>query len=420
MKLSFNAYGIDNQLIYKYSDKVIKAHEQLNDGTGRGHEFLGWLSYESSFDQFLIDGIKLVATEIREKADVLLVLGIGGSYLGAKAVLEALGGSFKTAGVEVIFAGHHLNGEYMLELLEYVKTKSVYVNVISKSGTTLETALAFRMVKSMMKEKYPDDFNQRIIATTDADKGALRAYADSVGLRTFPIPDEIGGRYSVFTAVGLLPMAASGIEIEEVLMGLKKGIADFNEPILENNPAYYYAAARYVLYRFGKQIELFVTSQPKLTFLGEWLKQLFGESEGKEGKGIFPACAQFSTDLHSLGQWIQDGNRNIFETMVLIEEPEKELKIEFDLENLDGLNHLTGKSFDEMDKIMMRSAMKAHIGGDVPCLNIEIKRLDAFNLAYLMYFFMKACAVSGYLLGVNPFDQPGVEAYKNNMKNMMK
>jgi glucose-6-phosphate isomerase len=377
------------------------------------------LDYAESFkDPFALQIVAL-GKEIKEMADVLVVLGIGGSYLGSKTLIDGLNPFFKKSKTEIIFAGHQLSGVYLEELLESLEGRSVYVNVISKSGTTLETALAFRFLMNFMRSHYPDTWAERIIATTDPEKGALRTLCDREGIRSLPIPADIGGRYSVFTAVGLLPAAVAGIDITDLLMGLKKGIVDFGQADLKKNLAYQYAATRHMLYKEGKRIELFALHHPALMSLGEWLKQLFGESDGKNGRGLFPAAAMFSTDLHSLGQWIQDGKRNIFETMINIENSEKEVCIPSVDESYDGLDHLVGRPMQEIDRIMMASAMKAHLSGGVPVVSIQMERLDAYHLAYLMYFSMRSCAMSGYLADINPFDQQGVEAYKQNMREMM-
>lgn len=418
IKLKFEGIGDDS--LDLYNKEVLAAHEALNQYNGAGSDFLGWLRYESAFDRETLDQIKKVSKEISSQADVLLVLGIGGSYLGASAFISALSHYFKNNPVEIIFAGNDLDGEYLSELLSYIKGKSVYVNVISKSGTTLETALAFRTIKKYMRDNFEEDFSQRIIATTDASAGTLRKYADEHKMRSFVIPNDIGGRYSVFTPAGLLPMAVAGIDIDEVLEGLKTSIDDFNKVSIDENPAYQYALIRQYLYSKNKKIEIFVNHKKKLRGLAEWFKQLFGESEGKEGKGIYPSSAIFSTDLHSLGQMIQEGERSIFETFLIVKESASQLIINEDAENPEKLNDLANRSFDDIDHVMLNAVKKAHLSGDVPCISIEIESLNAFNLAYLMYFFMKTCAMSGYLQKVNPFDQPGVEAYKTNMREFMK
>ncbi|MCK5762764.1 MAG: glucose-6-phosphate isomerase, partial [Clostridiales bacterium] len=365
--------------------------------------------------------IKEIGEEIRDKADVLLVLGIGGSYLGAKAFISSMKNYFdKSDSLEIIYAGNQLNSEYLVELLDYIEGKSVYVNVISKSGTTIETAIAFRILRKYLEERFPEDADRRIIATTDIEKGALRKLSDIKGYRTLPVPDDIGGRYSIFTSVGLLPIAAAGIDIDEVVKGLKAAIVDFDNENLLENTAYQYAVIRNIFYSEGKKIELFVNHHPKLVYLSEWFKQLFGESEGKDGKGIFPASVLFSTDLHSLGQIIQEGERTLFETFLNIEKPKKDIAVEEDENNYDGLNEISKFSVDDIDKIMLKATKEAHFEGNVPYIDLKIKNIDAFNLTYLMYFFMKACAMGGYLLDVNPFNQPGVEAYKSKMKALLK
>ncbi len=420
MNIKLNFEGIGDYSHDSYNNEVFAAHESLNQHNGAGSDFLGWLRYEAAFDRGTLDQIKKVSKEISSQADVLLVLGIGGSYLGASAFISALSRYFERSPVEIIFAGNDLDGEYLSELLSYIKGKSVYVNVISKSGTTLETALAFRTIKKYMRDNFEEDFSQRIIATTDSSEGTLRKYADEHKMRSFVIPNDIGGRYSVFTPAGLLPMAVAGINIDEVMEGLKTSIDDFNKVSIDENPAYQYALIRQYLYSKNKKIEIFVNHKKKLRGLAEWFKQLFGESEGKEGKGIYPSSAIFSTDLHSLGQMIQEGERNIFETFLIVKESATQLIINEDAENPEKLNDLSNRSYDDIDHVMLNAVKKAHLSGDVPCISIEIESLNAFNLAYLMYFFMKACAMSGYLQKVNPFDQPGVEAYKTNMREFMK
>ncbi len=421
MNIKLEYKGIEQSKIESYQSLVLENHKLLNEKTGKGSDFLGWLDYKSSLDEQLLGSIKEIGEEIRDKADVLLVLGIGGSYLGAKAFISSMENYFdKSDSLEIIYAGNQLNSEYLVELLDYIEGKSVYVNVISKSGTTIETAIAFRILRKYLEERFPEDADRRIIATTDVEKGALRKLSDIKGYRTLPVPDDIGGRYSIFTSVGLLPIAAAGIDIDEVVEGLKAAIADFDNENLSENTAYQYAVIRNILYSEGKKIELFVNHHPKLVYLSEWFKQLFGESEGKDGKGIFPASVLFSTDLHSLGQIIQEGERTLFETFLNIEKPKNDIAIEEDENNYDGLNEISKFSVDDIDKIMLKATKEAHLEGNVPYIDLKVKQIDAYNLTYLMYFFMKACAMGGYLLEVNPFNQPGVEAYKSKMKALLK
>ncbi|WP_100013209.1 glucose-6-phosphate isomerase [Lentibacillus sediminis] len=414
----FNQQELDN--LEKY---VETAHQALHEQTGAGSDFLGWLDLPVDYDKEEFTRIQKSAEKIRNDSDVLLVIGIGGSYLGARAALEMLNHPFNTLlskeernAPQVIFAGHHMSASYMTQLLEVLKDKDVSINVISKSGTTTEPAIAFRIFKNFLEEKYgEEEAKQRIFATTDKQKGALKSSADQAGYETFVIPDDVGGRYSVLTAVGLLPIAVSGISIEAMMEGAAAARNDLAEPSLSNNPAYQYAAVRNILYNKGKVTELLINYEPSLQYFAEWWKQLFGESEGKDQKGIYPSSANFTTDLHSLGQYIQEGRRNIFETVLHVNESANDLTLEADEENADGLNYLAGKNIHEINDKAFQGTLLAHTDGGVPNLVVEVPRLDAHTFGYLVYFFEKACAISGYLLGVNPFDQPGVEAYKKNM-----
>jgi glucose-6-phosphate isomerase len=346
-----------------------------------------------------------------------VVVGIGGSYLGAKAALEFILPYFpKRRNVEVLFAGHNMSSTYLNELCDYLKNKDFSINVISKSGTTTEPAIAFRVLKKLLEEKYGvEEANNRVYATTDKSKGALRVFADSKGYETFVVPDNVGGRYSVLTPVGLLPLAAAGINIKSMMRGARSAKAQYTKKSIYKNDVHMYVALRNLLYRNNKSIEMMVNYEQKLNFFAEWWKQLFGESEGKEHLGIFPASASFSTDLHSLGQYVQDGERILFETILNIENPNKEIYIEEDDLNLDGLNYLSGKSLDYVNKQAFRGTLMAHKDGGVPSIIINVPETSAYSFGYLAYFFELACGVSGYLLGVNPFNQPGVEAYKKNM-----
>lgn len=399
------------------------AHNLLHEKTGAGNDFLGWLDLPENYDKEEYARIKEAAEKIRQSSDVLLVIGIGGSYLGARAALEMLNHSFQNLltkedrnAPQVIFVGHHLSSTYMAELFDLLKGKDFSINVISKSGTTTEPAVAFRIFKKYLEEKYGvDEAKNRIFATTDQAKGALKSSADEAGYETFVIPDDVGGRYSVLTAVGLLPIAVSGVQIDDMMDGAKQAMEDFSTPDLKENAAYQYAAIRNILYNKGKVTELLINYEPSLEYFSEWWKQLFGESEGKDNKGIYPSSANFTTDLHSLGQYIQEGRRNIFETVLHVHSAKKELTLEHSDNDSDGLNYLAGETIHEINEKAFLGTMLAHTDGDVPNLIIEIPRLDAYTFGYLVYFFEKACAISGYLLGVNPFDQPGVEAYKKNM-----
>ncbi|MBN9655520.1 glucose-6-phosphate isomerase [Halobacillus sp. GSS1] len=402
---------------------VSLAHKSLHEKSGAGSDFLGWLDLPEGYDKEEFDRIKKSAEKIKSDSDVLLVIGIGGSYLGARAALEMLNHSFYNElssedrnTPQVFFVGNSISAPYMNELFDVLKDKDVSVNVISKSGTTTEPAIAFRIFRKFLEEKYGvEEARKRIYATTDKQKGALKTLASEQGYESFVVPDDVGGRYSVLTAVGLLPIAASGIDIDEMMKGAQAAQSELSTDKLSDNPAYQYAAVRNVLYNKGKTIEMLVNYEPSLQYFAEWWKQLFGESEGKDQKGIFPASANFSTDLHSLGQYVQEGRRDLFETVLNVETPSSDITIEEDSQNLDGLNYLAGSTVDEVNEKAYLGTMLAHTDGDVPNLILHLPKRDAYTFGYLVYFFEKACAISGYLLGVNPFDQPGVEAYKVNM-----
>ena len=402
--------------------RVAAAQAQLEEATCPGNDFLGWLHLPSSITPEFLGEVKACADVLRQHCDTVVVAGIGGSYLGARAVIEALGNSFawltnKGENPDILFAGNNIGEDYLYELTQYLKTRQFGVINISKSGTTTETALAFRLLKKQCEEQRGKEMARKVIvAVTDAHKGAARTTADKEGYTSFIIPDNVGGRFSVLTPVGLLPIAVAGFDVE----ALVKGAADMEratapEVPFAQNPSAVYAAARNVLYQQGKKIEILVNFQPKLHYMNEWWKQLYGESEGKDLKGIFPAAVDFSTDLHSMGQWIQEGERTIFETVVSVENPEHTLLFPHDEENLDGLNFLSGKRVDEVNKMAELGTRLAHVDGGVPNIRVCIDRLDAYNLGQLIYFFEKACGISGLILGVNPLNQPGVEAYKKNM-----
>ena len=395
--------------------EVEKAHKTTVDKTGLGHEFLGWVDLPGRMDETL-SAIETTAKRLRSIADVLVVIGIGGSYLGAKAVLETLDGYFTTPdGMDVVFVGHHLSAAYMEELQATLADKSFAINVISKSGTTTEPAIAFRFFRRLLESKLGKaEAAERIVATTDATKGALRTLAEREGYDTFVIDDDIGGRYSVFTPVGLLPVACRGHDVNALLAGAKAMMTSLHHAG-DTDALYRYVAARQALYQTGKKVELLVYYEPKLAYVAEWWKQLFGESEGKDGKGLFVAGAAFTTDLHSLGQYLQAGERHLFETVVSINKPLSTLTIQTDEADLDGLNYLAGKSIHDVNRHAMDGTLLAHAEGGTPSIVLELERLDAHHVGALLYFFMSACALSGYVLGVNPFDQPGVEAYKVNM-----
>ncbi|MCD7816698.1 MAG: glucose-6-phosphate isomerase [Bacteroides sp.] len=413
---------ISKEKLASYESNVKACMETLEKGTGLGNDFLGWLHLPSSITQEHIDDLKATAQVLRENCDVVIVAGIGGSYLGARAVIEAMSNSFlwlqeKKAGQPtIIFAGHNIGEDYLYELTEFLKDKKFGVINISKSGTTTETALAFRLLKKQCEEQRGKEMARKVIvAVTDAKKGAARVTADKEGYKSFIIPDNVGGRFSVLTPVGLLPIAVAGIDIEQLVAGAKKMEEVCATESLAENPAALYAATRNELYRSGKKIEILVNFQPKLHYFMEWWKQLYGESEGKDGKGIYPSSVDFSTDLHSMGQWIQQGERTIFETVVSVETPNHELHVPSDEENLDGLNFLAGKRVDEVNKMAELGTQLAHVDGGVPNMRVSVPVLNEYYLGQLIYFFEKACGISGYLLEVNPFNQPGVEAYKKNM-----
>ena len=402
--------------ILKSEEVALKARKTLVEGTGAGNDFLGWVNYPNTYDQEEFARINKAAEKIRKDSEVLVVIGIGGSYLGAKAIIEALSPYFKKEkDLEVIFAGHNLSSTYAAELLAYLEDKEFSINVISKSGTTTEPAIAFRLFKELLEKKYGSDAANRIYATTDKARGALRTLANSEGYETFIVPDDVGGRYSWFTAVGLLPVAASGINIDELMQGAKDALIDATTKEYKVNSCLQYAAVRNLLYNKEKLIEVLVNFEPKLSFVSEWWKQLYGESEGKDKKGLFPASLTYSTDLHSMGQFIQDGTRIMFETVLNIQNPEQNIILKKAEQDLDGLNYLAGTDADSVAKRAMQGTILAHVDGGVPNLVLNVEKLDAYTMGYLLYFFMFACGVSGYILDVNPFNQPGVEDYKKNM-----
>lgn len=393
---------------------VSSAHSMIHGGTGAGSDYLGWVKLPENYDKEEFSRVRTSAEKIRKDSDVLVVIGIGGSYLGAKAAIEMMAPSFGQNGPEIIFAGHHLSSHYMNELKDHLKDKDFSVNVISKSGTTTEPAIAFRVFKKLLEEKY-DSTADRIYVTTDREKGALNTLAKEQGYEMFVVPDDVGGRYSVLTAVGLLPIAAAGIDISQMMEGAAKAMEDLSADTLEENPAYQYAAVRNALFAKGYDVEMLVNYDDRLKYFGEWWKQLFGESEGKDNKGILPHSANFTTDLHSLGQYIQEGKRMLMETVIDVESPLSDLTIEEEDVDLDGLNYLAGTTVDEVNHKAMTGTILAHVDGGVPNMIVSIPVLDAHTFGYMVYYFETACAMSGYLLGVNPFNQPGVEAYKQNM-----
>ena len=402
--------------------EVKAAVKTLEEETGAGNDFLGWINLPTDYDKEEFDRIKKAAEKIKADSDVLVVVGIGGSYLGARAAIELLSHTFYNKlskedrkAPEVYFAGNSISGTYLAHLIQVIGDRDFSVNVISKSGTTTEPAIAFRIFKEMLEKKYGvDEARKRIYATTDAAKGALKKLSTEEGYETFTIPDNVGGRFSVLTPVGLLPIAAAGISIDDLMAGAREAQNDYKAEF-KNNDCYKYAAVRNLLLRDGKSIELLINYEPKVHFVAEWWKQLFGESEGKDGKGLFPASVDLSTDLHSMGQYIQDGQRILFETLIDVVSPDADVVIPFDEADLDGLNYIAGKGMNFVNQKAMEGTQLAHVDGGVPNIRIAVPKMDAFNLGYLFYFFEKACGVSGYLLDVNPFNQPGVEAYKKNM-----
>ncbi|MFZ0445986.1 MAG: glucose-6-phosphate isomerase [Bacillus sp. (in: firmicutes)] len=412
----------EHELTY-LQDAVKVAHHSLHEQTGAGSDFLGWIDLPVNYDKEEFSRIQKAAEKIKSDSDVLLVIGIGGSYLGARAAVEALQHSFfnalpkeKRQAPQIIFTGNNISSSYIHDVFDLLEGKDFSINVISKSGTTTEPAIAFRLFRKLLEEKYgKEEALKRTYVTTDKAKGALKTVADEEGMETFVIPDDVGGRYSILTAVGLLPIAASGLDIDAMMQGARAAREDFGKSELSDNAAYQYAVVRNVLYNKGKTVEMLINYEPALQYFAEWWKQLFGESEGKDQKGIYPSSANFSTDLHSLGQYVQEGRRILFETVIKVDKPKHELTINEIEKDLDGLNYLAGKSIDFVNNKAFEGTLLAHTDGGVPNLIVNIPQLDEYTFGYLVYFFEKACAMSGYLLGVNPFDQPGVEAYKTNM-----
>ena len=425
-----------NRITLNYSNSFIKgheikhmeplvhmSHELLHNKIGVGKEFIGWMDLPKDYDKGEFQKIKDLAGRIRKNSDLFIVIGIGGSYLGARACIEALNHNFynalskdKRKGPEIYYMGNNISSSYILDLLDLFENKDISINVISKSGTTTEPALAFRLLKEYMENKYgKEESKNRIYITTDDSKGALRNLAEKEGYYSFIIPDNIGGRYSVLTSVGLLPIAVSGIDIDRLMEGALEGMNEYSIDNIDRNICYQYALIRNILYDKGKDIEVLVNYEPYLYYFSEWWKQLYGESQGKDGRGIYPASVNFTTDLHSLGQLIQDGKRNLFETTINIIRPKKDMEIKADEDNLDGLNFLAGKTIDFVNKKAFEGTLIAHTKGEVPNLVINVPEMNEYYLGKLIYFFEKACAIGGYILGVNPFNQPGVEEYKKNM-----
>ena len=428
IKIDLKNAGIDKKEIMKYKEQVENIHKDLHRRKDDEKDFVGWLDLPTNYDKKEFKRIQTAAKRINKDSDILLVIGIGGSYLGARAVIEALSSSFyqmqtlkQRKHTLVLYAGNNLNPNYINELIEVIGDKDFSINVISKSGTTTEPAIAFRIFREILENKYGiDEARSRIYVTTDKLKGALKTLSDEEGYETFVIPDNIGGRFSVLTPVGLLPIACAGIDIEKLMNGAKLAQDNYNDSNLKYNECYQYAVLRNILYKDNKTIEVFANYEPKMHYMTEWLKQLYGESEGKEQEGIFPAGIDLTTDLHSMGQYMQEGLRNIFETVVSIDNPKSNIIINSDDDNLDGLNYLAGKKLDYVNKKAMEGTIQAHVDGGVPNIHISIEKLDAENLGGLIYFFELATAMSGNILGVNPFNQPGVEAYKKNMFRLLK
>ena len=421
LKLSGIENFVRNEEYAKIHPAVKMASDLLYSGKGAGNDYIGWVDLPNNYDKDEFERIKKAAKKIQSNSEVLIVIGIGGSYLGGRAALEFVNGVNFNKKVhkgipEVYFVGNSISSDYLSDIIEILGDRDFSINVISKSGTTTEPAIAFRIFKKIIEDKYgKEGAKERIFATTDKARGALKSMCNTEGYETFVIPDDVGGRFSVLTPVGLLPMAAAGIDIDAVMQGASDAVATYKNDDLENNDCLKYAATRQILGRKGKAIEILANYEPSLTMFGEWYKQLYAESEGKDGKGIFPVSANFSTDLHSIGQFIQDGSRNLFETVLWVENAKKNITIETDAENLDGLNFVADKTIQYVNSKAYAGTFLAHVDGGVPTMVLEVEKTDAYNFGQLVYFFEKALAISGYMLGVNPFDQPGVEAYKKNM-----
>ena len=427
IKVDLENCNIEKKEIMKYKEKVENIHKDLHRRANVADDFVGWLELPTNYDKIEFARIKKAAKKIKKESDILVVIGIGGSYLGARAVIESLNSSFLNMQTDaqrkyplVLYAGNNLSSNYISELIEIIGDKDFSINVISKSGTTTEPAIAFRIFREMLENKYGiDEARSRIYVTTDKEKGALKTLSDMEGYERFIVPDNIGGRYSVLTAVGLLPIAVAGIDIDKLMNGARIAQEKYNDADLKYNDCYKYAVARNILYENDRRIEILANYEPKLHYFTEWWKQLFGESEGKEQKGIFPAGVDFTTDLHSMGQYIQQGERTLIETVLNIKKPNQNIKINSDDDNLDGLNYLAGKDLDFVNKKAMEGTIEAHVTGDVPNILVTIDKLDEENIGGLIYFFELACAMSGSILGVNPFNQPGVEEYKKNMFRLL-
>lgn len=428
ISLDLKNSGVTQKSILEYKEQVENIHKDLHRRANDEKDFVGWLELPTNYDKKEFSRIKKAAKKIKKESDILLVIGIGGSYLGARAVIEALTSSFynmlsakQRKYPQVLFVGNNLSPNYINELIEYIGDKDFSVNVISKSGTTTEPAIAFRIFREILENKYGiDEARSRIYATTDRERGALKTLAENEGYEQFVVPDNVGGRFSVLTAVGLLPIATAGIDIDKLMEGARIAQERYDDPNLKYNECYKYAVTRNILYKLYKNTEILVNYEPKMHYFTEWWKQLFGESEGKDQKGIFPTGVDFTTDLHSLGQYIQDGRRGLFETVISIQNSNSDITINPDEDNLDGLNYLAGKGLNYVNKKAMEGTIKAHVSGDVPNIVINVEKLDELNIGQLIYFFEKACSMSGLILGINPFNQPGVEEYKKNMFKLLK
>lgn len=427
IKIDLKKSGIDQKEIMKYKEQVENIHKDLHRRKDDEKDFVGWLELPTNYDKKEFKRIQAAAKRINKDSDILLVIGIGGSYLGARAVIEALSSSFyqmqtlkQRKHTLVLFAGNNLSPNYINDLIEIIGDKDFSINVISKSGTTTEPAIAFRIFREILENKYGiDEARSRIYVTTDRERGALKTLSEEEGYETFVIPDNIGGRFSVLTPVGLLPIASAGINIEKLMGGAKLAQDNYNDSKLKYNECYKYAVLRNILYNQNKTTEVFANYEPKLHYMTEWLKQLYGESEGKEEEGIFPAGIDLTTDLHSMGQYMQEGMRNIFETVISVDKPNSNIAINSDDDDLDGLNYLAGKDLDFVNKKAMEGTIEAHVSGGVPNIHISLEKLDEENIGGLIYFFELAIAMSGNILGINPFNQPGVEEYKRNMFRLL-
>ena len=411
---------MNDEILKGYEKDVERINKMINDKSGQGNDYIGWADWPVNYDKEELARIKKDAQYVRDNFDILVVCGIGGSYLGAKCAIDALNGLKSDDKLEIIFMGQTFSPNYVAQVMNYLKGKNFAINVISKSGTTTETSISFRLLKELLEKQVgKEKARKAIYATTDKEKGALKTLCNNEGYATYVLPSDIGGRYSVFTAVGTFPLACAGADVDALLKGAQDARNDARNKALKDNECYKYAVMRDYMYRHNKPVEMYVTYEPQMSQISEWLKQLFGESEGKEHKALFPASATFSTDLHSLGQYIQDGTPLLFETIINVKEPKQDIKIPHDNDDLDGLNYLEGKDLAFVNQKAFEGTLKAHEDGGVPCNVIYLDKLDEYNLGYLFYFFMRACAMSAYMLDINPFNQPGVEVYKKNMFHLL-